>query len=393
LKKLLVIILCALMLTFAVTGCANDTENDYDPNDYNDYDPTERRGESAENWGDDNGATNGSDTGGCHFFDFEHAFAAFPPDTVMLRVEDLTITWEELFFGMYGTIQAVLANRGGVIDWSEILFDDVTMAQAILDNAVENLLEFKALEFAGTRLGMSYEIVRDSVRDEFEALIEEHETEDAVWEMLWHNAGIRSREVLDFVIGTRFMVPYIFEEMFGEDGASLPDEDIEAFFAEHGEEFLMAKHILFSLMNEETADTAAERAEEILQRLMAFDGDDFEAFFDELMFTYSEDPGSFNFPQGYIFQFHEMVPEFSSAVVELEVGEFSQIVESSFGYHIILRIPLNFNVAPMGSQFSVRSIAAQEMFAHDVFGRISGFNIERTAEFYSIVLEDIFIPC
>ena len=392
-KKLLMIILCALMLTFAVVGCANDTESDYEPNDYGAYDPAELRGASAENWGADDDPANGPDTDGCHFFDFDYAFAAFPPDTVMMRLGDLTITWEELFFGLHNTIQSVLMNRGELIDWSEIIFDDVTMAEAILENAVDNLLDYKAVELAVWQLGMSYEMVRDSVRREFDALLEAYETEDALMEMLWQNAGIRSRELLDYIMASSFMVPYIFDEMFGEGGSTLSDEEVETFFADQGEEFLMAKHILFSLMDEEAADTAAERAEEIFQRLMAFDGDDFEAFFDDLMFTYSEDPGSFNFPDGYIFQYHEMVAEFSAAVVELEIGEFSPIVESTFGYHIILRIPLNFNVAPMGSQFSARYMAAQAMFGNNLFGGIHDLNIERTAEFYSIVLADIFIPC
>ena len=51
----------------------------------------------------------------------------------------------------------------------------------------------------------------------------------------------------------------------------------------------------------------------------------------------SEDSGLESFPNGYLFTAGDMVPEFEQATRDLEIGAVSGIVESDYGYHIILR--------------------------------------------------------
>ena len=80
---------------------------------------------------------------------------------------------------------------------------------------------------------------------------------------------------------------------------------------------------------EEKAETRKE-AEEVLKKAKA--GEDF----DELVFNYSDDPGQ---PKsGYTFANDgSMVQEFADASFKLNIGDISEIVETSFGYHIIKR--------------------------------------------------------
>lgn len=83
------------------------------------------------------------------------------------------------------------------------------------------------------------------------------------------------------------------------------------------------------------ADHSAElaKAEEVLEK--AKNGDDFAA----LMTEYSQDPGQPE--EGYTFTKGYMVQEFEDASYALKEGEISDIVETSYGYHIIKRLPID----------------------------------------------------
>ena len=45
-------------------------------------------------------------------------------------------------------------------------------------------------------------------------------------------------------------------------------------------------------------------------------------------------------PDGYVFGPGEMVTEFEEGTKALQPGQISQPIQSSFGWHIILRLPL-----------------------------------------------------
>lgn len=125
------------------------------------------------------------------------------------------------------------------------------------------------------------------------------------------------------------------------DSVEVTDEEIEKYYQEHLEDYshneVRASHILISTLDDNgevlADDQKAQKLElsqEILQKAKA--GEDFAALAKE----YSEDPGSAVdggdlgfFPQGV------MVAEFNDKAFSMEIGEISDIVETSFGYHII----------------------------------------------------------
>ncbi len=106
------------------------------------------------------------------------------------------------------------------------------------------------------------------------------------------------------------------------------------------------KHILLKTVDDNRQplpdDQIAEKkkqAEDLLAQLQA--ADNLDAKFDELMNQFSEDgrgeDGALAAPDGYTAVPGEMVPEFEEASLALKLGELSGIVESTYGYHIILR--------------------------------------------------------
>lgn len=94
-----------------------------------------------------------------------------------------------------------------------------------------------------------------------------------------------------------------------------------------------ARHILFKVNETDDVDKRAEKkkkAEEILE--LAKKGDDFA----ELAKQYSEGPSGPNGGDLGYFKRGAMVPAFDAAVFQLKEGEISDVVETKFGYHIIL---------------------------------------------------------
>ena len=123
------------------------------------------------------------------------------------------------------------------------------------------------------------------------------------------------QELADYIAGTGdYRVKHILLKTVDDDNAPLPDDEIAAKKAQ---------------------------AEDLLAQLQA--ASDLPALFDELMNEFSEDGrdenGSLYSPDGYLANPGQMVSAFEEASLALKEGELSGIVESEYGYHIILRLP------------------------------------------------------
>lgn len=84
---------------------------------------------------------------------------------------------------------------------------------------------------------------------------------------------------------------------------------------------------------------ALAKAESILKQIRA--AADPIATFDQLMHEHSEDgrdaEGKLGAPDGYTTTLGQMVAEFEQGALALQVGEISEPIKSTYGYHIILR--------------------------------------------------------
>ena len=149
-----------------------------------------------------------------------------------------------------------------------------------------------------------------------------------------------TEEFLDRILNANYAQEKIFADEVSDD----------ALKQNYEENYLRAKHILLATMDTSTqekyddAKIAEQKAlaDELLKRAQG--GEDFDALVSE----YSEDPGSAANPDGYYFTAGEMVPEFEDTTRALGMNEIG-ICESTYGYHIIKRLPLEDNEETLSS--------------------------------------------
>lgn len=171
------------------------------------------------------------------------------------------------------------------------------------------------------------EVTDESVDAEFEGAAEQFGTVEEYEELL-EMQGIDLNFVKDNIRLTQLIRAAVADKV------EITDEEIE-------EQYEMARpmraqHIL--VQDEETAN-------EVLAELE--DGADFG----ELVTEYSQDPGSLETEGTYTFGTGDMVPQFESAVRELEVDELtSEPVQSDHGFHVIRRLELEEEYAPIEDQ-------------------------------------------
>lgn len=134
-------------------------------------------------------------------------------------------------------------------------------------------------------------------------------------------------------------------------------EEAEAFYKEN---YVRAKHILISITEERNEREALALANQVY--IKASSGADF----DELIKEYGEDPGMTSNPEGYTFTYGEMVTEFEEACFEMENGTISKPIKTNYGYHIIQKLPLEYNETVLYNITSALALSKTREFTSDM---------------------------
>ena len=242
---------------------------------------------------------------------------------------------------------------GSSINWDDTISDGMSVADYVKASVLSSVKQHLVLENLASKYGVTLTDEQEAAMAESDqSYIDQYGSEDA-FEAEIAKLGMR-RETYDRVARSNYLYQNLYQ-LYNTEGSALyaSDEDLAVYAADQN--YITADHILLSTKDLTTGEALTDEqkaekkalAEEIKQKLDACEGDidELTALFQELADQYSEDPGRETYPTGYTFTTGSMVQEFEDAAYALSEGEVSEVVESSFGYHILLRLPLDKSAA------------------------------------------------
>lgn len=287
--------------------------------------------------------------------------AGLAGDTVVARAGDAEITAGSLLYWMAYLVDSSIQDPSAMDTvWELDMGNGQTFQQGVLDASLNNAALYALLPIQAQAEGVSVSPELSQQVDDLMASMESQAgSPELLDHSLWYNA--LTPELYTTLFEVNDLNSQLQEKLYGEGSAGYPtDEQVLAYAKDQG--YYRAKHILLktvdtdSPLTDENGNptgeyepldeaTVAEKkalAEDLLAQLQA--ASDKEALFDQLMNQYSEDTasdGTVNGADGYVASPGQMVAPFEEAAQALSDGEISGIVESNYGYHIILRLPLD----------------------------------------------------
>ena len=319
-------------------------------------------------------------------------------DVVMEVTGARPVLWEEFYYDLQ-TVGAWLAQHAMMEeaeDWDVFFTGDpdpgdepLTFNEYAIRFAVESALNRRALEslFLEADLTLPEEAFYE-LRDHYMMMWEADEERflEILWEVHLTESAFR------FLISEVSAMHVEMLNSFYQEGEGISEEDAMAFAEEQG--IIRTTHILL-MLDDNDPDEVREQSEAIHAELSALSGDAFLERFDELVQEVGEDPGMHQSPEGYTFLPGVMVSEFDEAARELDYGEMSEPVRSTFGYHIILRLPILpeaqvMSPGPGAEPLTLKQLAAQWLLANAIESRKEELRYTTTAIFDQLVAEEIF---
>ncbi len=279
------------------------------------------------------------------------------PDEVVLSLGDETVSWDEYCQWLFSTgrqiedyFRQMASFYGLAADWEGSVGDGsgMTYAQYAVHETNENLSNILGYRrFAAQEQISLSEEQQEQLTDEAlaRALLGENATVEQLAAEL-EKEGF-SFETFRRIRETNLQLDAFFDETYGPNGEKITEDEAVAYQEKQG--YVSAGHILLMTIDPNTGDKLEEaavaekklKAEGIAEELRAIaDPEQREKRFLELKAELCEDGGKIAYPNGYTYTPGTMVTEFEAAVNALEPYEVSDPVESAYGYHVIMRLPL-----------------------------------------------------
>ena len=278
------------------------------------------------------------------------ACSGMKPDAVVATVGDLEVTAADFLHWLsYGVdlYMHQLAPYGITeIPWDEEAEEGKTFKQVMMENALESAAFYTLVPEIAKKEGLAMtEEEKKFLEDDIKKTEEELGGHEMLDHVLWMQ--LTTEEQHRRMYESAKLYEALQNKFFGEGAEKYPSDAQVQEFADKELGAYRAKHILIATkdpatnkeFDEATVKEKKALVDELLAQIRA--AEDPAAKFDELMKKHSDDPGLATAPNGYDATKGQMVPEFEKAALALQVGQISDVVKSEFGYHIIMRLPVD----------------------------------------------------
>ena len=329
--------------------------------------------------------------------DYEALYALHDPAEVVMIVDGKDVTWGEYFSWLYMSAMQTeqyfvsMGNYGVPLKWSDAAGEDgSTYADAAITGGENTLRQLMTiLGYAESHGVEASQETLDAVQAQREsdklATVGEEGTEEDFAQFL--RSLYRSEEAYQRATMANYINLQNYTDTYGENGEKVSDEQALGYLEENG--YLYANHILLTTMDLQTGEALDEaavaekeaQAQALAEELQAIqDPEELVKRFRELKEEYDEDTGKTTYPDGYVFLPGEMVTEFEEGVKALADYGVSQPVKSSYGYHVILRLPLTADTVvsydSTGAAVTGRSLFASFDYAAGLDAYLENISVE-----------------
>ena len=275
------------------------------------------------------------------------------PAATMLRIEGRDVPVEMyLYWVLYvcdyvaDSYASTFVNEDGSLKWEEEVETGVTLRDYVLEEALNTAKMYIIVEKWAEDYGITLNDEAEAAMQEELGIIAEQLGGQEAFESYLAERGItpETNERMSRVF-------YLYANMLDltkEEGSPLYIED-EVLYQYDGvtEDAVLADHILLFYPEDESERDATRQSMEEILEIIRSDEDPEEAF-NFVADNYSEDTGRAYYPNGYLVTADSpYVQAFKDTALSLEEYEISDVVESEYGYHIIMRKPLRDYVADL----------------------------------------------
>lgn len=384
--RLNAIVLAAIMCVGLLSGCQSSELHSY----------------SAD--AQENGSGESSSTAGAKM-DYSQCYASYDPDQIMMTVNGTDIKWSELFYWYVSEVNNINSS-GGITDWDGSCTADSekTNREYVMDGALEMIKNYCALENKAKEMGVT--LTQDDekqLQSMWDSNVKSYGNGDEeAFVSYLQTQEYSSKDLYDKINRINMLYDRMKTTMFGENGEKINQSEIIGKAADMG--YIRVKHIFISSKDDtnETLpdDKLAQKkatADSLLSELKQItDTAQLQKRFDELVSQYGEDPGTKYYPDGYTFVPGRgtMDSAFENAASGLNEYGLSDVVQSAYGYHIILRLPLSTTATVEYSDDDAKTTlgayVAQEMFGAETDSWAGDCSVKFTDAYNNMNIADVF---